>query len=55
MRGLFISLVLLGILQGRSCSAGLLSSIKNTFENGVNDVENALGISDPPAPAGEGL
>ena len=55
MRYLYVTLVLLCTTYSRNCSAGLLSSIENTFKSGVNDVENALGISDAPAPAGKKL
>ena len=51
MRCLYVSLLLLGAIYAPGCSAGLLNSIKNTVNSGVNDVENALGINDAPAPA----
>ena len=53
MRYFYVSLLLLGAIYAPGCSAGLLNSIKNTLNSGVNDVENALGINDAPAPAGE--
>jgi hypothetical protein len=44
--------VLATIMIASGCSANILDSIKNSVSNGVNSVENALGINDAPSPAG---
>lgn len=47
--------VLATIMIASGCSANILDSIKNSVSNGVNSVENALGINDAPSPAGSFL
>ena len=54
MSRIFVICVLVSVLS-RGASGGLFDSIKNAYSDAKGDVENALGLSEAPAPAGQNL